>query len=227
MKCKVNIDKPLLIVSVLLALVAGSCSTTRRIPADDMLYTGLKKVTIDGVDGEKVPSDVVSQVKDAVEVEPNNAIWHSAYYRWPFPLGLWVYNNWSNPKKGLKHWLYEKLVSEPVLMSDVKPEVRTKMVDQILENNGFFRGHTSYELVQGKNKKKARLSYTVNTGPAYMVDSIELLPDSTHLLHSIDSVARRLTTLRKGERYCVDSLSAARTAIANAMRNRGYYFFRP
>ncbi|MDE7125558.1 MAG: hypothetical protein K2O12_03655, partial [Muribaculaceae bacterium] len=223
------VDNMLRAVAVLVcAVFAAGCSTTKRIPADEQLYTGLKKVTITGADGEKVPSDVVSQVKDAVEVEPNNAIWHSAYYRWPFPLGLWVYNNWSNPPKGLKHWLYEKLVAEPVLVSDVRPEVRSQMVDQILENNGFFRGHTSYEVIAGKkNSKKAKISYTVETGPAYPIDSIELFPDTTHLYHSIDSVARRLTTLRKGSRYCVDSLSAARTTIANALRNRGYYFFRP
>ncbi len=217
-----------LTAALLLAAIAAGCSTTRRIPDDEMLYTGLKKVTITGHENDKVPSDVATQVKEAVEVEPNNAMWHSAYHRWPFPLGLWVYNNWSNPPKGFKHWLYEKLVAEPVLISDVRPEVRTHMVNQILENNGYFRGHTSYELIKNKrNSKKAKLSYTINTGPAYLVDSIELLPDTTQLFHMIDSVAGRLTTLRVGERYCVDSLSAARMAIANALRNRGYYFFRP
>lgn len=208
--------------------IISSCSTTKRIPADEKLYTGLKKVTVTGHDGAKVPSDVVSQLEDVVEIEPNNAIFHSAYYRWPFPLGLWVYNNWSNPPKGLKHWLYEKLAVEPVLVSDVRPEVRVKMLDQILENNGYFRGGASYELITNKrNSKKAKLSYTINTGPAYIIDTLELLPDSLPVCHAIDSVASRLTTLKAGDRYCVDSLSAARTMIANSLRNRGYYFFRP
>ncbi|MDE7442887.1 MAG: BamA/TamA family outer membrane protein, partial [Muribaculaceae bacterium] len=40
-------------------------------------------------------------------------------------------------------------------------------------------------------------------------------------------MARRSPYLVRGERYCTDSLSAVRVRIANAVRNRGYYFFRP
>lgn len=43
----------------------------------------------------------------------------------------------------------------------------------------------------------------------------------------VDSVARKSPYLQKGEVFCVDSLSAERIRIANSMRNRGYYYFRP
>lgn len=208
------------------AVVAG-CSTTRRLPAGEELYTGVKKVEISAPDGMEVPSDVADELKGAVAVKPNNPLFGSVSYRTPFPIGLWVYNNWSNPPKGLKHWLYEKLVAEPVLVSDVRPEVRVKMMDEILDNNGYFMGGASYELVKGKNKKKAKILYRVTTGPEYMLDSIILPTDSCHLTHVIDSVARRIKYLKPGVRYSSDSLSTVRTRIANSLRNRGYYFFRP
>ncbi|HUN20999.1 MAG TPA: BamA/TamA family outer membrane protein, partial [Muribaculaceae bacterium] len=118
-------------------------------------------------------------------------------------------------------------VAEPVLVSDVRPEVRVKMMDEILDNNGYFMGGASYELVKGKNKKKAKILYRVTTGPEYMLDSIILPTDSCHLTHVIDSVARRIKYLKPGVRYSSDSLSTVRTRIANSLRNRGYYFFRP
>lgn len=208
------------------AVVAG-CSTTRRLPAGEVLYTGVKKVEISAPDGMEVPSDVADELKGAVAVKPNNPLFGSVSYRTPFPIGLWVYNNWSNPPKGLKHWLYEKLVAEPVLVSDVRPEVRVKMMDEILDNNGYFMGGASYELVKGKNKKKAKILYRVTTGPEYMLDSIILPTDSCHLTHVIDSVARSIKYLKPGVRYSSDSLSTVRTRIANSLRNRGYYFFRP
>lgn len=208
------------------AVVAG-CSTTRRLPAGEVLYTGVKKVEISAPDGMEVPSDVADELKGAVAVKPNNPLFGSVSYRTPFPIGLWVYNNWSNPPKGLKHWLYEKLVAEPVLVSDVRPEVRVKMMDEILGNNGYFMGGASYELVKGKNKKKAKILYRVTTGPEYMLDSIILPTDSCHLTHVIDSVARSIKYLKPGVRYSSDSLSTVRTRIANSLRNRGYYFFRP
>ena len=33
--------------------------------------------------------------------------------------------------------------------------------------------------------------------------------------------------MKKGEIFCVDSLKAERIRIANSMRNRGYYYFKP
>ena len=211
----------------LILAVAASCSTTRRLGKDDILYTGVKKIDIQTPSKEQKPAPgLASAVKDAVNVAPNNAL-YSPYLRWPFPLGLWVYNNWSNPKKGLKHWLYEKLVAEPVLISDVRPEVRVKMIDELLDNQGYFQGNATYSLVQGKNKKKARILYNVQTGPEYIIDSVELLPDSTRLCHLIDSTARTLSYLQPGQRYSTDSLSDVRVRIANAVRNRGYYFFQP
>ncbi|MCM1292342.1 MAG: BamA/TamA family outer membrane protein [Bacteroides sp.] len=215
------------VATALLILAASSCSTTRRLGSDDILYTGVKKIDITTPSKDIKPAPgVSSDVFDAVNVKPNNSL-YSPYLRYPFPLGLWVYNNWSNPPSGFKHWIYEKLVAEPVLISDVRPEVRVKMINQILEDNGYFQGHASYELIQGKNKKKARILYNVSTGPEYPIDSIILLPDTCRLNHLIDSVAMRNDYLQKGARYCIDSLSAVRVRIANAVRNKGYYFFKP
>lgn len=215
-------------LTIVIASMVAACSTTRRLPPDEILYTGVKKIAIDYPDSDTVgpAPGLAGDVKDAVNVAPNNSL-ISPYIRYPFPLGLWVYNNWDDPGHGFKHWLYEKLVAEPVLISDVRPEVRTEMIDQILDNNGYFSGHASYSLVQGKNKKKASIRYEVNTGNPYLIDSIELLPDTCHLYHLIDSVASRSTYFKQGNRYSTDSLSALRIDIANAVRNRGYYFFKP
>lgn len=211
---------------MMLVVVMVSCSTTRRLSIDDPLYTGVKRVRIEAMEREKLPTSVKDAVKEAVNVTPNNSL-ISPTIRHPFPIGLWVYNNWNNPPSGIKHWLYEKLVEEPVLLSDVRPELRVKMIDEILENNGYFSADVNYELIRGKNPKKVRIAYDVNTGPIYRVDSIELLPDTTHLYHIIDSVAKKSSLLTKGMRYCTDSLSELRIEIANQVRNRGYYFFRP
>ncbi len=208
------------------AAVLAACSTTARIPADEVLYTGVKKVEM-AEDSVKIPPALTSAVKEAVDVAPNN-YWKLLGWHYPFPLGLWVYNNWPNPEKGLRHWLYEKLVAEPVLVSDVRPEVRTRMIEQILDNNGYFRGTATYELVKGRNKKKAKILYTVNPGPAFPVDTVMLLPDSTALYSLIDSLARTDDYLSmKSPRFSVDSLANARKRITNSLRNRGYYFFQP
>lgn len=201
------------------------CSTTSRLADDEILYTGLKPTDYITPQGEKVPEGLKDAIKSSVAVKPNNAITPSL--RYPFPLGLWVYNHWPDPEHGFRHWLYKTLAKEPVLVSDVRPEVRTHIIDELLDNNGYFSGSAQYELIQGKNKKKASIRYLVSTGVPYPLDSIILLPDTTLLTHMIDSLAMHSKYLHKGERYSTDSLSAERIRITNNLRNHGFYYFRP
>jgi len=218
---------PLVIVPVLL-LVA--CSTTKRLGPDDTLYTGVKKLNVKNPDQpEKFNSELKSQISEAINVPPNNPMpFMSPYARTPFPIGLWVYNNWNDSAKGLKGWLYRKLVAQPVLLSDVRPKTRTKMIEQLLNNNGYFNASANYEILYDKrNNKKARITYNVDPGKPYRIDSLIYLGGNTPLEHFIDSVARRSKYLRKGEIFSVDSLAAERVRITNSMRNKGYYYFRP
>ena len=53
-------------------LLLAACSTTSRIPADDILYTGVKKVAIARSDSAAVPSEDASPVRTTVYVSPNN-----------------------------------------------------------------------------------------------------------------------------------------------------------
>lgn len=102
--------KKILILMAIASVLLSGCSTTKRLGKDDILYTGLKGVEIKTPDKQKFPADVRSSLTEAVSVKPNNALLGSASVRYPFPLGLWVYNNWPNPPKGLKHWIYENLL---------------------------------------------------------------------------------------------------------------------
>lgn len=209
-----------------LIISLASCSTTKRLAPDEALYDGMKSLKITGEPGEKVAGGLKGEISKSVSVKPNNP-WPMTNIRNPFPLGLWIWNHWSGHEHGFKHWVYEKWASEPVLISDVRPDLRVKMIDRILQNNGYFRGSADYSLSHGRNPKIQSVTYTVKTGPAFLLDTIEFLPDTSHLTHVIDSVARRIPYLRPGNRYSVDSLSNARIKIANTLRNRGYYYFSP
>ena len=81
---------------LMVAILAG-CSTTKRLADGEVLYTGVKKFSINAADGEKLPDGMVTDLKSAIDVKPNNPMpFMSPYVRTPFPVGLWVYNNWSD-----------------------------------------------------------------------------------------------------------------------------------
>ena len=204
-----------------------SCSTTRRIPSDEQLYTGIKGIDFEVDSGQKVSSALREEVHDAVFVAPNN-YWKLLNWRYPFPLGLWIYNNWPNDKGGLRGWIYDKLATEPVLVSEVRPDIRSHMVEQVLDNRGYFRGTATFALdTARRNRKKASVLYTVTPGPAYRIRSLELLPDTSAINGLINQIAAKDSYLRVGSQYDTDSLQAARVRITNELRTKGYYYFTP
>lgn len=217
-------------IALIVAAIAVSCSTTKRIEDGEVLYTGVKKINIVAPnDSLKLPSELISNVKSSLNVAPNNPL-ISPYIRSPFPIGLWVYNNWNVDEYSskFKKWMYNMLVREPVLISTVRPEMRMKVLENTLADNGYFGSIATYQIIPDKkNPKKARISYTINVREPHRLSKIELLNDTLTISRMIDSLAVASEYLQRGNIYNVDSLNALRTNITNKLRNRGYYYFRP
>ena len=211
---------------VLFAVILSACSTTRRLGQGEIRYTGVGKFDIVRTGDEKLPPELVADLKEASNCDPND------YLFAPFikiPLGLWVYNNWNDSAKGLKGKLYNWLAKPNVPISEVRPEMRVKLMESILDNNGYFGSTATYDIdYSKKNKRKASIDYKINVSKPYRIDSIVYFNSKKAPIYGfIDSVARQSPYLQKGEVFCVDSLSAERVRIANRLRNRGYYYFRP
>ena len=217
---------------LLCAALLTACSTTRRLGEGEVLYTGVKKMKITeavdstGRDGA-VPGDVVSAVKEPLSVAPNNTL-YTPWLRTPFPMGLWAYNHLYTPKeKGFKYWLYGKLSKEPVLISRVQPELRLKVVEELLGNHGYFGAETRYEFYPRKrNPKAGRVGYWVHIPLPYHLDSIAYLRLEGTIGRLVDSL-RASSLIRKGMRYDLDTLTGERKRISDVLRNRGFYYFRP
>lgn len=214
------------VVAILAAsvLLAG-CSTTRRLAPGETRYTGVGKFDVHTAGGEKVPTALLDNLKEASNCDAND------YIIAPFikiPLGLWVYNNWNDSAKGIKGAIYNWLVKPNVLISEVRPEMRVKLMEQILDNNGYFGSTATYVIAYSKhNDRKAAIDYTLNVSEPYRLDSIIYLGGDSKINRYIDSVAKKSPYLKKGEVFSVDSLAAERIRIVNSMRNKGYYYFRP
>ncbi len=222
----INHTAKILTFLALLAIFAA-CSTTSRLKDGEVLYTGVKTIQYNQLDSVNIDPNVKDLIFSAVNVKPNNPL-YSPYIRSPFPIGLWVYNHWDENSRGLKGWLYKKLAAKPVLISRVRPETRVNMINELLKDNGYFGSQSSYTLnYSDKNQKKAKITYEVDVKAPYTLGDITYLNEETALTNLIDSVARNNNYFKTGSRYCLDSLNSVRIDIANQLRNRGYYFFRP
>lgn len=147
---------------VVFFLLFVSCSTTRKLGDDEVLYIGVKKIAVDMPKGFKLDVPEKSALYSPLSYPPNSSL-YTPYIRSPFPLGLWVYNWNIKREKGIKWWLYKNLSQKPVLVSNVQPELRLKMVNNSLKDLGFFHIQSSYEVLpQKRNPKKAKLSYRIS-----------------------------------------------------------------
>ncbi len=118
----------------LLGILSG-CSNTRFLADDQVLYTGRKKVEIQSQKGQN-SLPVKNYVESITNHKVNNAVFN---HRVLPPIGLWVHNHMEPDKeKKFQSWLYKTLASEPILLSDVNPDLRAAKVENDLFNQGYF-----------------------------------------------------------------------------------------
>lgn len=218
--------------TVIATLAIAACSTTDRLSDGEVLYDGIKDLKITPTGDDKLPADLVADLKQAVNAKVNNpwpTIVMPQYKRDPLPVGLWVWNAWPDTVKGVKKMIYNWLAKQPILVSDVRAKMRTKVVEEILADNGYFGSTATYQVIENpKNPKMAKISYNFDVSSPYRIDSIEYFGKKSDTIEGfIDSLVRKSPWLQKGAVFCVDSLSSVRIDVANNLRNRGYYYFRP
>ncbi len=208
-------------------LPALSCSTTKRLPEGETLYTGIRQIEVADEDHSRASEAALTEATAALEYPPNNALFGSSSKRFPFPFGLWVYNAFVHKKGKVNEWIFRKFASKPVFITTVNPDVRVAVARNILHENGYFDGTASWELLPDKkNDRKAQVAYHLEMNHLYTLDSIRF----TAMRQRADSLIidyKHASLLRKGDPFNVYNLENERQRIATLLRNNGFYYFRP
>ena len=141
-KMKIN-HITIILLGILLTGCFTACSTTKHLPAEEVLYTGVNRFDVIQKDTTDAGAATLEEVIGAVSYPPNNALFGSSTVRIPFPFGLWVYNRFERYEKGLGKWIFKKLAAKPVYLSTVNPETRVKVATNLLKDYGFFNGNVT------------------------------------------------------------------------------------
>ncbi len=167
-----------------------------------------------------------SEVQGALAKKPNNSFFGSSYHRFPLPLGLWIYNKYVYRDSRWAKWMLNTFGANPVYVTSVNPKVRAQVAVNTLRNYGYFHGQASYETVEQKNPKKAKVSYEVHPGELFRLDTIvyQQFPANADTLIR-QSMGK--TLLHQGDPFSVPNLDAERTRLSNLFRDNGYYYFQP
>ncbi|OYX84959.1 MAG: hypothetical protein B7Y83_06430 [Flavobacteriales bacterium 32-34-25] len=204
----------ILLFSVSLLL---GCSGTRKIPEGDLLYVGHTIAVKKGEESKKVRKKIKSELNDLIRPKANKSIFGMRP-------GIFFYNLAGEVKKdkGFKHWLKYKLGAEPVLMSKVDLSYNQKVIQNYVENRGFFNPNSIADST--KNSKKVKANYEVVLNKQYKIKSIVFPKDSILLAKEIKQLEES-SFLKIGEAYDLDDIKNERTRIDAKLKERGFYYF--
>ena len=212
-----KINKLHIIEIVCFLLGAASCSTTRNLPEDELLYRGIKKIDV-------LSQDESGNGEQALE-EITAAVTQTTKYGFILPYRLWAYNSFEKYEKGVGKWIFKKIAADPVYLSTVNPGTRTKVASNLLHDYGYFDGKVTYQVDTLKNPKEIKLSYQIDMGKPYYIDTLtyeKFSPFADSLIRRSDS--QRL--IHSGDHFNVLRLNEERQRIIDLLRDNGYYYAR-
>lgn len=198
-------------------LLLSSCSGLKAVPDGDLLYTGAK-VTLEKDDVSKSERKAIEQQINVLLVPKPN----------PSLLGmrpsLFFYNLAGEVKKdkGFRYWLKYKVGKEPVLFSKVDLDYNADIIQNYVENIGYFNAKTTADST--KNGKKAKAEYNVSLRKQYKIKSLKFPADSTLLSKEIAKTMDK-TLLKIGKPYNLQIIKDERSRIDARLKERGFFYF--
>lgn len=200
------------------ALFIAACSNTKYLPKGELLYVGAKvKVKGDSV-SKSEKSILKEELESVLRPRPNSSF-----------LGLrpklWIYNITKTDKqKGLKHFLNKKFGQAPVYFSKVDLDYNVKLIENRLDNRGYFKGRAYADSTS--KRKRATATYDVRPAFQYKIRAIKFPTDSSKLGLAV-AETKENTFFKPGESYDLDKIKAERTRIDAKLKEQGFFYFGP
>ena len=141
-----------------------SCSVTKHLPEGEKLYTGAV-VNLDAPGAIPREKKVLkTDLQGLTRPRPNTRFIG-------IPIKLGIYNMFRKAKeKSFFGKLRNQYGEPPVLLSNVDLQQNVKVLQNHLENKGYFKAKVSADTVI--RKKKAHAVYTAKAGNIYKINSV-------------------------------------------------------
>ena len=199
-------------------IVFASCNTTKLVPKGDALYTGASIKVEDSILSKKEKNKIKDQTEHLPRPLPN-----SKFLGIPFKLILYNMAGDTSKHNFIRKFL-RKLGQPPVLLSSVRLDYNSKVLQNYLQNIGYFQAEASGDTIV--KKRKGHAYYTVAPGLVYTMDTIAFKTDSSALGRALKE-AESATILKKGDPFNLDIIKGERLRVDASLKEEGYYFFSP
>src|SRR5215471_12703356 len=172
---------------ITMAFLWTGCSTTRSVPKNDKLYTGAS-VSVTGASSVREHKVLRSDLSDLTRPKPNTKFLG-------IPFKLWWYNMFAKAKpKSFFGKIRDKMGQPPVLASQLDLPANVQILQNHLENKGYFRAKVTGDTVA--RRKKVHANYKADVGTQYKIDSVAF-PNDTSVVPRTIQQSVKSTLLKK------------------------------
>lgn len=207
-----------------LLLIATACSTTSAIPDGEQLFAGLKATKYENYEKCDHFTTTQEEMEVVLATTPNGSLFGSSTLKSPFPVGLWLWNAFSQSQSGVGRWISNTFGSKPVYMSYANPELHKSVGEGTLKKRGYFNGKVSFEELQQSNPKKAKIQYTVDMGHLWRIDSLQYIGFNDDMMTLLAADTAN-AAVRRGDPFDVETLESERQRVSDLLRDNGYYYY--
>lgn len=210
---KTNFNYTIFVIPLLLLL--NACSIEKFIPEDERLYTGaLIEIKADSTLKNK--TRLKNELQSILTPNPNSKVLGM------YP-GLYYYYKTQKEKNSfITRWLYKKIGEEPVYQSDVNTIELEEILENRLENNGFFYSSATSSFQEKDNR--AFVKYQLNLTKPYTMEKFQLDSMPSPLYGEVKTILND-SPLFEENRFDLSNFKLERQRIDNELKDRGYYNF--
>ncbi|CAM3301225.1 BamA/TamA family outer membrane protein [Zobellia roscoffensis] len=226
-------------------LVINSCNTLKRVSEDEFL---LKKNTIYADSVEVKDEDIESLILQ----EPNTNLlgyplrlnlYNLAKKNPDSSYNAWLDRNEKRERRlisllskkqvdrlgesflvsGLSEWL-KKVGEAPSILDTARTKRTLERLSAYYGSKGYFNNNTSYQIDSLVEKRRASVSYQIDLGEPFMIDSVSRkiaskAIDSIYLLHKNEAF------VQDGDQFDLSKFASERERLSAIFRNSGIYNF--
>lgn len=142
-----------------------------------------------------------------------------------FRTRLWFHYKYGNRNTKFGKWVKRRVAEEPVFYDDGKAQRTAANFANTMRQRGYLEARCT-SFVQFPGKHNAKVTYTLDLGPLYTIDSVHYYssdPGAQAVLWETGNDC----LLKPGNPLDGREFEAERQRVVHEMRNRGYAFFAP
>jgi outer membrane protein insertion porin family len=219
LRCRFPFPIPFLAV---LSLLLSACNVTKHLDAskgERLLIKNTVAIKSREKMGLSAKTALSYSLNPYFRQQPNKRSFGFFYTR------LWLHYRYFDRKSGFANWVNKKVAEPPSIYDEALAQRTASNLQNQMRQRGYFAATCAYKPAL-KGAHKAKVTYTLDLGPIYSVDSVAFASRDSQVLRILEATKAN-SLVGRGRPLDGRVFEAEKLRITAELKNRGYAYFVP